>query len=151
MGWMVPGSNPSGGKDFLHPSRLALGPIQPPIKWVLGLSQGVKQPGNDVDHPPPHSTEVKERVELYPYSPSGASWPVLGWNYCNNGQNNVLLCLFHSLQCKILMMNSMFSIIFKTDNFHSNKGILFSITIIKLHGYTVHQTMLKSFITNWCT
>jgi len=25
------------------------------------------------------STEVKERVELYLYSPSGPSWPVVGW------------------------------------------------------------------------
>ena len=29
-------------------------------------------------HPPPSSAEVKERVELYFYSPSGPSWPVLG-------------------------------------------------------------------------
>jgi hypothetical protein len=27
---------------------------------------------------PPSSGEVKERVELYLYSPSGPSWPVLG-------------------------------------------------------------------------
>jgi len=27
---------------------------------------------------PPSSAEVKERVELYLYSPSGPSWPVLG-------------------------------------------------------------------------
>jgi len=26
-------------QDFLHPSRLALGPTQTPIQWVLGLSQ----------------------------------------------------------------------------------------------------------------
>jgi hypothetical protein len=25
------------------------------------------------------SAEVKEEVELYHYSPSGTSWPVLGW------------------------------------------------------------------------
>ena len=30
--------------------------------------------------PPPSSAEVKERVELYLYSPSGSSWPVLRWN-----------------------------------------------------------------------
>ena len=30
------------------------------------------------DHPPSSSAEVKERVELYLYSPSGPSWPVLG-------------------------------------------------------------------------
>jgi hypothetical protein len=41
-------------------------------------SPGVKRPGCDVDHPPPSSAEVKERVELYVCFPSGPSWPVLG-------------------------------------------------------------------------
>jgi len=39
---------------------------------------GVKRPGRGVDHPPPSSAEVKERVELYLCSPSWLSWPVLG-------------------------------------------------------------------------
>jgi hypothetical protein len=39
---------------------------------------GVKQPGRSVNHPPLSSAEVKERVELYLYSPSGPSWPILG-------------------------------------------------------------------------
>ena len=34
--------------------------------------------GRGGDHPPPSSTKVKERVELYFYSPSGPSWPVTG-------------------------------------------------------------------------
>jgi hypothetical protein len=34
--------------------------------------------GRGIDHPPPYSAKVKERVELYLYSPSGPSWPVLG-------------------------------------------------------------------------
>jgi len=38
----------------------------------------VKQLGHAVDSPPPSSVEVKERVEIYLYSPSIPSWPVLG-------------------------------------------------------------------------
>ena len=39
----------------------------------------VKRPGRGVDHPPSSKAEVKERVELNLYSPSGPSWLVLGW------------------------------------------------------------------------
>jgi hypothetical protein len=38
----------------------------------------VVRPGRGVDHPPPTSAEVKERVELYLYSSSGPSCPVIG-------------------------------------------------------------------------
>jgi hypothetical protein len=37
---------------------------------------GVKRPERGVERPPSHSAEVKERVDLYLYSPSGPSWPV---------------------------------------------------------------------------
>jgi len=33
--------------------------------------------GSGVNYPSPPSAEVKERVELYFYSPFGPSWPVL--------------------------------------------------------------------------
>jgi hypothetical protein len=41
---------------------------------------GGKRSRRGVDHPPPSSDEVKESVELYLYSTSGPSWPVLGCN-----------------------------------------------------------------------
>ena len=34
-----PGSNP-GGDEIFRQSRPALGPTQPPVKWVQGLSRG---------------------------------------------------------------------------------------------------------------
>jgi hypothetical protein len=35
-----------------------------------------KWQSHGIDHPPP--SRIEERVELYPYPPSGPSWPVLG-------------------------------------------------------------------------
>jgi len=43
-----------------------------------GSFLGVKRPRRGVDHPLLSRAEVKERVELYLYSPSRPSWPVLG-------------------------------------------------------------------------
>jgi hypothetical protein len=52
-----------------------------PASYTMGTGvsfPGVKWPGHGVDHTPPFSAEVKERVELYLYSLSGHSWHVLG-------------------------------------------------------------------------
>ena len=46
------------GRDFLHLSRPALRPTQPPVQWVPGLSQGKVQPGHDANPSPPSSAEV---------------------------------------------------------------------------------------------
>jgi hypothetical protein len=65
-------------RDFPHPSKPALRPTQPPILRVPGFL-GDKADGAWSWPPTPSSAEVKEWVGLYLYSPSGPSWPVLGW------------------------------------------------------------------------
>jgi hypothetical protein len=72
-GWTVGGSNSGGGEIFrTRPDQ----PWDPPNGYRVCLS-GVNLPGCADDNPPQSSVEVKERVELYPYSPSGPSRPVL--------------------------------------------------------------------------
>ena len=48
------------GRDFPHLSRPALGPTQPHVQWVPGLSQGKERTGRDTDPSPPSSTVVKK-------------------------------------------------------------------------------------------
>jgi len=61
-------------------ATLQTGSEDHPASYTMGTGSftGVKRPGRGVDHPPPSSAEVKERIELYLYSPSGPSRPVLG-------------------------------------------------------------------------
>jgi hypothetical protein len=80
-GWMVQGSNPSGGECQIFHTRpdQPWGPLSPLYNgyWVFpgGKTAGVWR----VDHPPASSNKVKERAELYLYSTSGSSLHVLVW------------------------------------------------------------------------
>jgi len=58
------------------PAPIQTGTAAYPASYTMGAGSlpGVKRPGRGIDHPPPSTAEVKERVEIYPYS-----WPVIGW------------------------------------------------------------------------
>jgi len=77
-GCTVPLSNAGGGEIFrARPDR----PWGPPSLLYNGYRVSylvVKRAGRGVDRPSPSSGMVNERIELYLYSPSGPSWPVLG-------------------------------------------------------------------------
>ena len=66
-GWTVRGSNLGDGE--IHRT----GPGANPASYITGTGSfpGVKRPGRGVDHPPPSSAEVKERVGYTSNSPLG--------------------------------------------------------------------------------
>ena len=77
-GWAVRGSNSREGEIFrIRPDR----PWGPPSHLFNGYRVslfGVKRLGFGINDPPRSIAEVKERVELYLYSPSGSAWQVIG-------------------------------------------------------------------------
>jgi len=68
-----------GGENFRTRPDRHWGPTSLLYNGYQVCFPGVKWPERGVDHPPPFTAEVKERVELYIYFPSGFSWPVLVW------------------------------------------------------------------------
>jgi hypothetical protein len=83
MGWTVRGSSTGGGEIFrTRPDR----PWGPSNLLYNGhrVFPGGKAAGAWRWPPTPSSAEVKEKVEVYLYSPSGPSWPVLGRTFYFN-------------------------------------------------------------------
>ena len=90
MGWAVQRPNPGAGKIFCtHPALYTMGTRSSP---------GVKQLWHGINHPPPPTAKVKERVVLYIYSPSGPSWSVLGWTLLYSFFWNIRTCFCTRLQ-----------------------------------------------------
>ena len=93
-------------RNFLHSSRPAMGPPSFVYSGYRVSFLEVKRPGRGLDHQPPSSAEVKERVELYLYSPSGPSWPVLG---------RTLPFTFYLYECVKQHVTSSFHVVYETD------------------------------------
>ena len=73
-------SNP-GWDEIFRPSRPALGPTQPPVKWVPGLPGGKVRPGRAADHSPTSSAVVMEEYSYNSTHPLGHTGPVTGYLY----------------------------------------------------------------------
>ena len=69
------GSN-TGGNGVFRPRRDQ--PTQLPVDEYRVFPR-VKPPVPAVDRPPSSSAGVRDTVQLYQYSSSGPSWPLLGW------------------------------------------------------------------------
>ena len=72
-----PGIESRWGARRLAPVQT--GPGVHPASYTVGTRSfpGVKRPGRGADHPPLSSAEVEGRVEVYIYSTSVPSWPVV--------------------------------------------------------------------------
>jgi hypothetical protein len=66
------------GAKFSPPVQT--GPGHHTVSYTMGTRSfsSVNRRGRGVDHPPQSTAKVKERVEVYMYSPSGTAWPVVG-------------------------------------------------------------------------
>jgi len=58
-GLVGPGSHP-GGDEIFRPSRPALGPTRPPVKWYRVFPGGKLRPGRAAEHSPPSNAAVME-------------------------------------------------------------------------------------------
>ena len=73
------GIEPRWRRNFPHLSRPALGPTQPPVQWVPGISRGQRAAGRDADPSPPSSAVVKKEQ-------SYTSTPPVGRTACTEPQ-----------------------------------------------------------------
>ena len=111
----VPGIEFRWGWDFPHTSRRALGPTELHINGYRVSLKRVKRLGRGVVHPLAFSAEVKESIELYPYSLSGHLWSVLRRTYLTplTGKATQVYtfihstCLLYQLYCTCTIYSTM--------------------------------------------
>ena len=81
---------PVGARFSTH---VQTGPGAHQASYTMGTGSlpGVKRPGRSVNHSPPSSAKVKEKVQLYIYSPSGPLGSVLRRTLPNNTASEISL------------------------------------------------------------
>jgi hypothetical protein len=86
------------GQDFLRPSRPAPRPTQPPVKWVLRISRGVKQAEYIADHPLPSSAGLQMGCSYTSASHLCLHRHVMGWSLprCQRGHSSIHIRTQHT-------------------------------------------------------
>jgi hypothetical protein len=87
--------NPVG--RFSAHTQAHTGPHPPSYTMGAGSFPEAKQLGRGLNHPPPYSADIKERVELYFYSPSVPSWHITGRILPLKQRSTLFFLLFLSL------------------------------------------------------
>jgi hypothetical protein len=80
-GWTVRGSNAIGG-EISRPRPDRIWDAHSPFSERTGSFPGTERSRRSADYPPENRAEVKERVELHLYCPSGPWGSVIGRNLC---------------------------------------------------------------------
>jgi hypothetical protein len=73
-----PGIDSRWEDSFSAPIQTGPGAHPASCTMSTASSPGIKRPKRGVDRPSPSRAEVKERVDLYLYTPFGSSWTILG-------------------------------------------------------------------------
>ena len=116
-------------------------------QWVLGLFLGVNRPGRGIDHPSPSSAKVKERVQLYLYTPSGPLWPVLGRTF-TTGE----MLQYAVLSTLLLLLTSQGQTPFLAPYCRPISAYILFMCHIKFHTHIKYQAELqfcKPQINSW--
>jgi hypothetical protein len=87
------------GSRFSAPVQTDPGVHLASLTMGTGSFPVVNPPRSGVDQPPLSSAVVKERVELYLYSPSGLSWPVLGQSSALTFKKSKMLSVLSEAVC----------------------------------------------------
>jgi hypothetical protein len=81
-------------------SRLALGPTQLPLRWVIGdLSLEVKRPEREADHSPQTNAEVKN-MWIYTSTPHTSLWCSAGMRRTSWGYTKIILVMAENKKIK---------------------------------------------------